>query len=116
MNRRSILTAALAAPIAAHAIPAAAEVLPPSPLAALWSELKEAVADFEASDSRWFTPRWQAERDRITRLEKIAANYKPQTVEDMAWKILFAHADEEYIATVAQDTLVWQAKAIVGLV
>lgn len=110
MNRRSLLTAALTAP--ALAVPATAAA---SPFPAIYRDWREAKRQFselpldvaEEVEDEFFR--------RILEIEQVAADYQPTTIEDLAWKIVFADDDGDMKGNVHQASLAREAAALVGV-
>lgn len=84
ITRRSALAAPLA--IAAATTAQAAD----SPFRRLWREHRAAVEAFNASPLPDGHPELMALRARSLALEERAAQTRPQSLEDLAWLVLFA--------------------------
>lgn len=106
--------AALAAAPLAFAGAATAQAAK-SPFRRLWHEHRVAVEAFNASPVPGGHPELMALRDRSLALEEQAAQTRPQSLEDLAWLVLFADDDGAFEgASVCADPLLAFCRSVVG--
>lgn len=113
-TRRKLLLAAPAAIVAPAAALAAAR---PSPLRAMYHEWQaaknECNAECESMEAN--EANWTAAFERMTAIEYEAAAFVPQTMEDFAFKVIFADDDGDMSVNIQQPRLAQTAYEIAGI-
>lgn len=84
-------------------------------LLAMYHEWQRAKAAFDAR-SDLETPDAEADWQRMTEIEDAVAAMVPETPEDWAFKVIFAHDDAKHFETRAHQTLIVAAYAAAGVV
>ncbi len=115
LSRRQVLGQTSAAS-AAMVLPAVASAAEPSPLRALYHRRKEATLIYGTSPDVDDTPKGKELLDFILACDDAAARFTPRTVEDFAWKVIFAGDDGDYCdGSIWAVVLVGGAYSLVGL-
>ncbi|ULB09561.1 hypothetical protein ORIO_06435 [Cereibacter azotoformans] len=110
ITRRAALAVAPFAVAAATATPATE-----SPFRRLWRDHRAAVEAFNTSPLPDGHPELIALRDRSLALEEQVARTRPQSLEDLAWLVLFADDGGEFEgASTCADPLLAFCRSIVG--
>lgn len=109
-TRRKVILAAPAAIVAPAAALAAAR---PSPLRAMYHEWQAAKNECNATCED--EADWTAAFERMTAIEYEADAFVPQTMEDFAFKVIFADDDGDMSANIHQPRLVQAAYEIAGV-
>ena len=118
MNRRDLFGALAILP-AAGVMPAAgdplASVARPSPLRAVFHSWQRAKAEYNSPDLIEDSAEAVAIFDRILRLEAVAAEFEPVTLEDFAFKVIIADDDGDMCATRTLSGLALLAYRLTGI-
>ena len=120
MNRRTLLHAAAAAPLAGFIhgqvfAPAEAQTQPVSPLRSLYHEWQAAKLAYNTSGLDEHHPDEKRMFAAIVDREDAAAAFIPATLEDMAFKIIFADDNGLMNESPAQFALIRLAYGMVGI-
>ncbi|MFV0303429.1 MAG: hypothetical protein ACK5IP_21600 [Paracoccus sp. (in: a-proteobacteria)] len=114
MNRRETMMALVGAGALAS-IPSLAQAEPESPLRALYHEWQAVKDALNASGPGHGEEAEKALFRQLIGIEQQASDFTPRTVEDLAFKIVFADDDGDMERTVYQEALAKSAYAIAGL-
>lgn len=109
-TRRNLLLAAPAAMVAPAAALAAAR---PSPLRAMYHDWQSAKSECNAECED--EADWTAALERMTAIEHEAGAFVPQTMEDLAFKVIFADDDGDMSVNIHQPRLAQTAYEIAGI-
>ena len=114
MNRRALLKLASAAIVAT---PAAAQCIADmeSPLRALYYRWQGIKAEYSALPTDCDEETDACLYRQMVEVEHQAADYAPQSMEDLAFKIIFADDDGDMDMNIHQTALAARAYALVGI-
>lgn len=115
MNRRDVLAALPAAALQPIVGNASSCTVRPSPLRALYAEWQEVKRKYDHELFEFDCPVARALLDHMIACEQAAADFKPVTLEDFAFKVIFADDDGDLRNTVHQSGLVLEAYRIAGI-